>query len=78
MVFSFPVPGDFGGNQITVNSEQAAEKLCRVESLTPHVPPFVWLFIRPPWSSKGACCKECVFKNMKQYCVKEVDYFPWH
>ena len=65
------VPGDFEGRRITVNGDKAAEMFCQVECLTPHTAPFTWLFIRPPWASSGACCKECVFNNITQY-VKKV------
>ena len=65
------VPGDFEGRRITVNGDKAAEMFCQVECLTPHTAPFTWLFIRPPWASSGACCKECVFNNIEQY-VKKV------
>ncbi|XP_013409126.1 cyclin-F [Lingula anatina] len=64
-------PGDFEGKRITSNGEQAAAMFCQVESLTPEISPFTWLFIRPPWSTAGACCKEYVFKNMKSICEKD-------
>ena len=64
------VPGDFEGRRITVNGEKAAQMFCQVECLTPHTAPFTWLFIRPPWVSSGACCKQCVFTNMTQYAEK--------
>lgn len=67
------LPGDFEGRRITVNGEKAAEMFCQVECLTPHTAPFTWLFIRPPWASSGACCKECVFSNMTQYVEKRPD-----
>ncbi|KAI0214735.1 Cyclin-F [Lamellibrachia satsuma] len=67
------LPGDFEGRRITVNGEKAAEMFCQVECLTPHTAPFTWLFIRPPWASSGACCKECVFTNIKQYVQKRPD-----
>lgn len=61
------LPGDFEGKKVTVNGVRAAEMFCKVESCTPHTSSFTWLFIRPPWALVGACCKECVFNNMKQY-----------
>jgi len=61
------VPGDFEGKKVTVNGVRAAEMFCKVESCTPYTSSFTWLFIRPPWALAGACCKECVFDNMKHY-----------
>ena len=60
----FAVCQDFRTRKITSNGEHAAEMFSLVERLTPSVVPFTWLFIRPPWATTGACCKECVFKNM--------------
>ena len=64
-IIVFLVPGDFEGKRITANGERAAQMFCRVECLTPKTTPFTWLFMRPPWAIAGACCKECVFTNMK-------------
>ncbi|XP_062599123.1 cyclin-F-like isoform X1 [Saccostrea cucullata] len=58
--------GDFEGRKVTSNGIKAAELFCQIESMTPFEP-FTWLFIRPPWSINGACCKECVFTYMKNY-----------
>lgn len=67
----FAVPGDFEGKKITSNGERAAAMFCRVECCTDvATAPFCWLFIRPPWASAGACCKECVFNNMKAFVVE--------
>ncbi|PIO32604.1 hypothetical protein AB205_0117590 [Aquarana catesbeiana] len=33
--------------------------------------PFVWLFIRPPWSASGSCCKAVVFDSLKEECQGE-------
>lgn len=30
--------------------------------------PFVWVFIRPPWSMSGGCCKAVVFDRLKEEC----------
>ncbi|XP_036408677.1 cyclin-F [Megalops cyprinoides] len=30
--------------------------------------PFVWLFIRPPWSPSGSCCKAVVYDWLKTEC----------
>jgi len=66
------VPGDLDGRRIFANGEKAAEMFSRVEQLiaasgTRTSAPFTWLFMRPPWATTGACCKECVFTNMKNY-----------
>lgn len=65
-VFLFSVPGDFEGRNVTSNGIRAAQLFCQIESMT-SFEPFTWLFIRPPWSINGACCKECVFVYMKNY-----------
>ncbi|XP_056608079.1 cyclin-F [Triplophysa dalaica] len=39
------------------------------ESLrSPMSDPFVWVFIRPPWSMSGGCCKAVVFDRLKEEC----------
>uniref|UniRef100_W5LHW9 Cyclin-F n=1 Tax=Astyanax mexicanus TaxID=7994 RepID=W5LHW9_ASTMX len=30
--------------------------------------PFIWLFIRPPWSVSGSCCKAVVYDHLKAEC----------
>ncbi|XP_042720100.1 cyclin-F-like [Lagopus leucura] len=30
--------------------------------------PFIWLFIRPPWSLTGSCCKAVVYESLKAEC----------
>ncbi|WAQ97413.1 CCNF-like protein [Mya arenaria] len=64
------LPNDSDGKKVSRNGTKAAEMFCRVETLTPMTSPFTWLFIRPPWSLNGACCKECVFNYMKDYLKK--------
>ncbi|KAH3860757.1 cyclin-F-like isoform X2 [Dreissena polymorpha] len=59
------LPNESDGKKLSRNGTKAAEMFCRVESLTPNTDPFTWLFIRPPWSLNGACCKESVFNFMK-------------
>ncbi|KAK7506755.1 hypothetical protein BaRGS_00002230 [Batillaria attramentaria] len=53
---------------IAESGRQAAHYFCQAEEQSPNVLPFTWLFIRPPWSVSGACCKACVFEAMKQQC----------
>ncbi|XP_072044427.1 cyclin-F-like [Amphiura filiformis] len=51
------------------NGTKAAEYFHRAESLTPsNTFPFTWLFIRPPWSQNGSCCKAQVFNYLKNTC----------
>ncbi|XP_066545340.1 cyclin-F [Amia ocellicauda] len=38
------------------------------ESQRPLADPFVWVFIRPPWSPSGSCCKAVVFERLKAEC----------
>lgn len=39
------------------------------ESLhSPSTNPFIWVFIRPPWSPTGSCCKAVVFDRLKAEC----------
>ncbi|XP_051573040.1 cyclin-F-like [Myxocyprinus asiaticus] len=39
------------------------------ESLrSPLADPFIWLFIRPPWSMSGGCCKAVVYDRLKAEC----------
>ncbi|XP_061829407.1 cyclin-F [Nerophis lumbriciformis] len=35
---------------------------------SPTADPFTWLFIRPPWSPTGSCCKAVVFDRLKAEC----------
>ncbi|XP_060084118.1 cyclin-F-like [Ylistrum balloti] len=58
---------------VTSNGEKAADMFCKIESLTPGTDPFSWLFIRPPWSINGACCKETVFTHMKKFVEEHPD-----
>uniref|UniRef100_A0A3B5LWV8 Cyclin-F n=1 Tax=Xiphophorus couchianus TaxID=32473 RepID=A0A3B5LWV8_9TELE len=36
--------------------------------LSPKADPFTWVFIRPPWSPTGSCCKAVVFDHLKAEC----------
>ncbi|GAB1600395.1 cyclin-F-like isoform X2 [Argonauta hians] len=67
------LPGDKEDKQITHNGFVAAEMFCKVERLCTGCDPFCWLFIRPPWSLNGACCKECVFTYLRIYLNRVVD-----
>ncbi|XP_060757392.1 cyclin-F [Neoarius graeffei] len=35
---------------------------------SPLADPFIWLFIRPPWSPSGSCCKAVVYEHLKAEC----------
>ncbi|XP_024128705.1 cyclin-F [Oryzias melastigma] len=35
---------------------------------SPKANPFTWVFIRPPWSPTGSCCKAVVFDHLKAEC----------
>nr|XP_057905399.1 cyclin-F isoform X2 [Doryrhamphus excisus] len=40
---------------------------------SPAAEPFTWLFIRPPWSPTGSCCKAVVFDRLKTKCDDNVE-----
>ncbi|KAL4658150.1 cyclin-F [Arapaima gigas] len=49
--------------------EKASRFFSLAESLQPPTAdPFVWVFIRPPWSPSGSCCKAVVFERLKAEC----------
>ncbi|XP_063326716.1 cyclin-F [Pelmatolapia mariae] len=35
--------------------------------------PFIWVFIRPPWSPTGSCCKAVVFDHLKAECANNME-----
>lgn len=50
---------------------KAAHFFSLAETLrSPSVNPFIWVFIRPPWSPTGSCCKAVVFDHLKAECEK--------
>ncbi|XP_077979504.1 cyclin-F-like [Glandiceps talaboti] len=51
------------------NSTKTSKYFCKAESLCSS--PFTWLFVRPPWSPSGTCCKALVFNNMKNHCKSQ-------
>uniref|UniRef100_A0A6I8QZU9 Cyclin-F n=1 Tax=Xenopus tropicalis TaxID=8364 RepID=A0A6I8QZU9_XENTR len=51
-----------------VNGLKASRFFSLTERLNSGADPFVWLFIRPPWSSSGSCCKAVVFDSLKEEC----------
>ncbi|XP_051904885.1 cyclin-F [Hippocampus zosterae] len=53
-----------------VCGRKASHFFSLAESLrSPAADPFSWLFIRPPWSPTGSCCKAVVFEHLKAECV---------
>lgn len=60
-----------------VCGRKAAHFFSLAETLrAPSVNPFIWVFIRPPWSPTGSCCKAVVFDHLKAECEKHVVGFP--
>ncbi|XP_018089531.1 cyclin-F isoform X1 [Xenopus laevis] len=51
-----------------VNGLKASRFFSLTERLNAGADPFVWLFIRPPWSSSGSCCKAVVFDSLNEEC----------
>ncbi|ELW67826.1 Cyclin-F, partial [Tupaia chinensis] len=51
-----------------VNGLKASRFLSLAERLNTGTPPFVWLFIRPPWSVSGSCCKAVVHEILQAEC----------
>ncbi|XP_056117726.1 cyclin-F [Rhinichthys klamathensis goyatoka] len=44
------------------------------ESLrSPLAEPFIWLFIRPPWSTSGGCCKAVVYDRLQAECETNLE-----
>ncbi|XP_054849318.1 cyclin-F [Eublepharis macularius] len=51
-----------------VNGLKASCFFSLTERLNACAAPFVWLFIRPPWSPSGSCCKAVVYESLKAEC----------
>ncbi|XP_058509004.1 cyclin-F [Solea solea] len=57
-----------------VCGRKASHFFSLAESLRPPTAdPFIWLFIRPPWSPTGSCCKAVVFDRLKAECDNNMD-----
>ncbi|XP_056144424.1 cyclin-F [Lampris incognitus] len=57
-----------------VCGRKASHFLCLAESLRPPMTdPFIWVFIRPPWSPTGSFCKAMVFDRLKAECDVNVE-----
>ncbi|XP_068191940.1 cyclin-F [Antennarius striatus] len=62
-----PLLGDEGRADLC--GRKASHFFSLAESLScPHADPFIWVFIRPPWSPTGSCCKAVVFDHLKAEC----------
>ena len=51
-----------------VNGLKASRYFSLAERLNVSATPFIWLFIRPPWSVSGSCCKAVVHESLKAEC----------
>ncbi|XP_029996899.1 cyclin-F [Sphaeramia orbicularis] len=57
-----------------VCGRKASHFFSLAESLrSPMTDPFIWVFIRPPWSPTGSCCKAVVFDHLKAECDNNVE-----
>ncbi|KFO71272.1 Cyclin-F, partial [Cuculus canorus] len=54
-----------------VNGLKASHFFSLAERLNVCAAPFIWLFIRPPWSLSGSCCKAVVYESLKAECEQE-------
>ncbi|XP_026899337.2 cyclin-F [Acinonyx jubatus] len=51
-----------------VNGLKASRFFSLAEQLNAGSTPFIWLFIRPPWSVSGSCCKAVVHESLRAEC----------
>uniref|UniRef100_A0A8D2JST3 Cyclin-F n=1 Tax=Sciurus vulgaris TaxID=55149 RepID=A0A8D2JST3_SCIVU len=51
-----------------VNGLKASRFFSLAERLNVSAMPFIWLFIRPPWSVSGSCCKAVVHESLRAEC----------
>ncbi|XP_035939080.1 cyclin-F [Halichoerus grypus] len=51
-----------------VNGLKASHFFSLAERLNVGATPFIWLFIRPPWSVSGSCCKAVVHESLRAEC----------
>uniref|UniRef100_A0A667Z8K2 Cyclin-F n=1 Tax=Myripristis murdjan TaxID=586833 RepID=A0A667Z8K2_9TELE len=57
-----------------VCGRKASHFFSLAESLrSPLANPFIWVFIRPPWSPTGSCCKAVVFDRLKAECDNNME-----
>ncbi|KAG7261799.1 hypothetical protein CRUP_037405 [Coryphaenoides rupestris] len=63
--------------QADVCGRRASHFFSLAETLHPAATePFTWVFIRPPWSLVGSCCKAVVFNRLKAECETSVKKGP--
>lgn len=56
-----------------VCGRKASHFFSLAESLrSPKADPFTWVFIRPPWSPTGSCCKAVVFDRLRAECDNDM------
>ncbi|KAJ7413674.1 Cyclin-F [Willisornis vidua] len=60
-----------GHGRAEVNGIKASHYFSLAEHLNVCAVPFIWLFIRPPWSFTGSCCKAVVYESLKAECQLE-------
>ncbi|NXG22721.1 CCNF protein, partial [Grallaria varia] len=60
-----------GHGRAEVNGIKASHYFSLVEHLNVCAVPFIWLFIRPPWSFAGSCCKAVVYESLKAECQRK-------
>ncbi|OXB59274.1 hypothetical protein ASZ78_007795 [Callipepla squamata] len=58
----------YGEGHAEVNGLKASYFFSLAEHLNVSAAPFIWLFIRPPWSLHGSCCKAVVYESLKAEC----------
>uniref|UniRef100_A0A803Y2Q0 Cyclin-F n=1 Tax=Meleagris gallopavo TaxID=9103 RepID=A0A803Y2Q0_MELGA len=63
----WPSPKTLKG-RAEVNGLKASHFFSLAERLNVCAAPFIWLFIRPPWSLTGSCCKAVVYESLKAEC----------
>ncbi|XP_053707944.1 cyclin-F [Synchiropus splendidus] len=67
-----PLLSDDGGADVC--GRKASRYFSLAESLrSPLSDPFIWVFIRPPWSPTGSCCKAVVFDRLQAECESNVE-----
>ncbi|KAM4598690.1 cyclin-F [Polymixia lowei] len=67
-----PLKSDEG--RADVCGRKASHYFSLAESLhPPTTEPFIWVFIRPPWSPIGSCCKAVVFNRLKAECETNIE-----
>ncbi|XP_033117921.1 cyclin-F-like [Anneissia japonica] len=59
---------DSGRKDTEYNGQMAAKYFRKAEICSNVASTFMWLFIRPPWNTNGACCKACVLNSMQSSC----------